>query len=278
MKAPAQLAALSLADDSGESSVAYPSLGFVRLLDAELGNGDYYGLYWPYGREDREPVVVDTVHDEWGLEVAFSSVPIFVEWLRANDGERGEVEVEDRALVTTRFERARALQRARPEAAIEQLRSICDDFPECSEHWYALAGQLRRVGDKSGAYAAAIRAFASNWAFGAPPGGTLRMLQSARGEVDDPVVTRSGELSLGYGGAKENSNYALLRECIDEYLASANPVLGLLLSQDYGTMMSKETGAFQERHGFGLDAWAAEHTKLCTEHLGDSRRRVEETR
>lgn len=56
MKAPAQIDALSLAGHDFATGGAYPPLGFRPVLDAELGNGDYFGLYWPYGREGRDPI------------------------------------------------------------------------------------------------------------------------------------------------------------------------------------------------------------------------------
>ena len=55
MKVPEGMEELSLAEDGIGAGGAYPPLGFKPFLEAELGNGDYFGLYWPYGREDREP-------------------------------------------------------------------------------------------------------------------------------------------------------------------------------------------------------------------------------
>ncbi|MEI8381382.1 MAG: hypothetical protein WCJ09_14740 [Planctomycetota bacterium] len=89
MKAPSEIDALSLAGEDAGSGGAYPSLGFRAVWDAELGNGDYFGLYWPYGREDREPIVCDMLHDEWSLVVAFSNAGTFVKWVKLNDGCRG---------------------------------------------------------------------------------------------------------------------------------------------------------------------------------------------
>ena len=124
MKAPKQIDSLDLNCDNVGIDGAYPPLRFIQVRDAELGNGDYYGLYWPYGRENQEPIVCDTLHDEWGLEVCFSSVLIFIKWLELNDWDRGDVEVEDPALVTSRFAEAKALLHNQPEEAITRLRGI----------------------------------------------------------------------------------------------------------------------------------------------------------
>ena len=107
-----------------------------------------------------------------------------------------------------------------------------------------------------------------------PPNGTLRLLQNARGNLADPLVDRSGELSMRYGGMKENPTYLILRECISEYLASSTPVIGLLLNQNYGYMMFRETTSFQERYGFIPEEWIQEHSELCLYHLGDSRKHI----
>lgn len=274
MKAPAQIAELSLAGQDVGTGGTCPPLGFRPVWDAELGNGDYFGLYWPYGHEDREPIVCDMLHDEWGMEVAFSSVESFVEWLQLNGRQRGEVEVEDSALVGRRFRELKPLLHDQPEEAVSKLRTICDDFPESAEFWFTLASQLRRIGNHAGCHAAAVRAFTSNWAFGMPPDGTLRMLQNAKNQTDDPLVKRSGHLTRQYGGTKENSNYQLLKECIAEYLSSTTPVLGLLLNQNYGYMMSMETTSFQERNQFDPIEWLETHSQLCAKYTGDSRTQI----
>lgn len=274
MKAPSQLDSLSMAGDEVGTGGTYPPLGFRPVWDAELGNGDYFGLYWPYGCEEKEPIVCDMLHDEWGLQVAFSSVAIFIEWLELNDGYRGDVVANDPGFVGRRYQEAKSLLGNQPEQAISKLQQLCEDFPESAEYWFTLAGQLRRTGDTCGCHAAAVRAYTSNWAFGMPPDGILRLLKNAKGHIDDPLVARSEELSTIYGGTKENSNYIVLKDCIDEYLSSATPVFGLRLNQNYGYMMSMETTSFQERNAFDPQEWLDEHIRLCEEYVGDSRTRV----
>ncbi len=274
MKAPAEINALSLAEADAGSGGAYPSLGFRAVWDAELGNGDFFGLYWPYGREDRDPIVCDMLHDEWSLVVAFSNVRSFVKWVELNDGCRGEQTVEDPGFVGRRFQDVKPLLQAQPEAAISALQQICEDFPESAEYWYTLAGQLRRIGDHVGAHHAAIRSFTSNWAFGMPPNGALKMVQNAGENTDDPISACSRHLTMKWGGTKENTNYDILKHCIASYLASPTPIPGLLLNQNYGYMMMMETTSFQDRYGFDLSAWIQEHSDLCQQYLGDSRTQI----
>jgi hypothetical protein len=216
-------------------------------------------------------------HDGWGLQVAFSTVPLFLQYLEMNDGLRGDNAVDDPNLPSTRFLAVRTILHDNPEAAVSLLTSICADFPECADYWFTLAGQLRRLGDNDGSARAAIRAFTSNWAFGMPPNGTLKLLQNARANSvvsKDPLIVRSSELSMAFGGTKENPVYEVLRDCIAGYLASNDPLPGILLNQNYGYMMLMETTAFQDRYGFKVDQWLQAHSQLCSIHLGDDRRTI----
>jgi tetratricopeptide (TPR) repeat protein len=253
----------------------YPSMGFLPVWNAELGNGDYYGLYWPLGREAREPVICDMLHDEWRLQPAFSSVPKFWEWLEKNDHERGEVEVDDQGFAPACFRRGKELlAQGQVEGAVAELRNACASFPEVGEYWFTLAGQLRRVGQTDESLGAVLNAFRANWVFGRPAEGVLRMLQgAARGSViaNDPLVQRAAKLTMKFGGEKENSNYAILRECVQAYFEAGQPLHALQLHQNHAYMMTSETVSFQERQGFVRSAWQAEFSVLCEKHLGDSR-------
>ena len=275
MRCSKSIDAITIVEDGFEG--AYPPLGFKQIWEAELGNGDSYGLYWPFGRESDEPIVCDMLHDEWGLEVAFSSVSVFVKWLEMNDGVRGDNEVDDPNLVSSRFQSAKKFLQGHPEKAITVLQGICSDFPEHSEYWFTLASQLRRIGDKEGSAQAVVSAFASNWVFAMPTNGTLRLLQAAKNIpslADDPLVARSSEINMSFGGAKENSVYEVFKDCITQYLASSNPLRGILLNQNYGYMMMMETKSFQERNEFQIEEWGAEQSELCLKHLGDNRKSI----
>src|SRR5687768_17285823 len=94
MKKPLAADRLSLMPD-GISRGPYPPSGFLAVWDADLGNGDYFGLYWPLGREQEEPMVCDMAHDSWSMIPCFSNANTFANWLEANDHERGDCEPED---------------------------------------------------------------------------------------------------------------------------------------------------------------------------------------
>ena len=275
MKKPEGLDSVSIWRDD-VSKGPYPPLGFVHVAEAELGNGDYFGLYWPLGREAEEPVVCDMLHDSWTLEPSFSSFSKFVEWLDANDWARGDIEFEDDGFGPKLFLDAKEkVAGNQTEAAINTLRKACASFPEASDYWFALAGQLRRAGQIDESLDAALAAFNAVWAFGFPSQGVLRMLRSPAALEhfpDDPVVQRAEQLTLDFGGRKENVNYPLLMECVETYLAQGRFVQGLSLLQNFAYMMRSETTAFQERQGFDLEAWQSDFSAKCETCLGDSRR------
>ena len=256
----------------------YPPLGFVPTSEAELGNGDYYGLYWPLGRENEEPIVCDMLHDEGSLELSFSSTNKFIEYLDLNDWFRGENEVIDENFAPNYYQKAKNfLSENNVDEAIKYLNLTVKSFPEDCEYWFSLASQLKRVGKNEDSMIAAVNAFIGNWVFNLPPQGVLRMLQNKNAKVilpNDPVIRLANDLSLGFGGQKENKNYPLLKECIDEYLGQEENIKGLSLYQNYAYMMSSETISFQERYDFNLSEWQNEYSELCKVKLGDNRRFV----
>lgn len=257
----------------------YPPSGFLPVNDASLGNGDYYGLYWPLGRENEEPIVCDMYHDEGRIVPVFSSVRVFLAWLEANAGERGDVEVADAESGPALFERARpCIARGDVQEAIALLQRACRAVPDMADWWLALAGQLRRSGAQEQGIEAALQAYRCNWAFGAATEPVLRFVRAGRNLAsfaDDPIVQRSLELDAGFGGAKENRNYGLLQECIAEYFARGEPVKALQVHHNRAFMLASETVAFQERYGFDLQVWRAEFSQLCAMHLGDARVEVD---
>lgn len=257
----------------------YPPAGFLPVNDAALGNGDYFGLYWPLGRENDEPIVCDMYHDEGRVVPAFSSVAVFLAWLDANDGERGDADVADPESGQGLFEHARpCIARGDVQQAIVLLRQACRAVPDMGDWWLALAGQLRRAGEQEQGIEAALQAYRCNWAFGLAVDPVLRFVRAGRNLAslaDDPIVQRSLDLGAGFGGTKENRNYRLLQECISEYFARGEPLKALQLHHNRAFMLASETVAFQERHGFDLQVWQTEFSQLCATHLGDARIAVE---
>jgi len=259
--------------DVGEVCLGpYPPAGFTLLPGADFGNGDFYGMHWPLGRENQEPIVCETMHDEWGIAPVFADVAGFADWLEANDGEPGDLPVPDDAFAPALFEQARAhFAAGRVEEAIEAARRACQSLPDVSEYQTLLARALQRAGRHEEAVRAALAAFHSPWSFGRPGEPVLRLLRSARVGFDDPVLRRAGDLTLVFGGTKLNPEYDRLRACIDEYLEAGQALEGLCLLQNFAYVMGGETVSFQQRYGFALEAWRTDFSRLCGEHLGDTR-------
>lgn len=274
MKSPKQIEKLSVAEDEVPLG-PYPPLGFVPVWDAELGNGDYYGLYWPLGKEDEEPIICDMYHDEGSLKPAFTSVDKFIEWLEINDWERGEKEVVDPELPSILFNQAKSLYSSSDiESAITLLKQACSNFPEVSEYWFALSSQSKRIGDIETAAHAAIKSLNSNWVFDYPVEGVIRTLRNNQiREVlsNDPIVARIDEFYLGFGGVKENSIYPLMHECVQEYFNHEQYIDVLMLYQNYAYMMCSETGSFQERYDFNINNWQSGFSELCLKYLRNCR-------
>ena len=274
MKLPAGSAELTIAFDM-MSRGPYPPAGFLPVWDAELGNGDYFGLYWPLGREQQEPIVCEMYHDEGRLIPAFSDAAIFRTWLKLNDGDRGDTPIDDPAFAPSSFAAAKVcIAHGQVEQAISYLEQTCASVSEVSEYWLALATQRRRIGDQDGSVDAALSAFRSGWHFGKPSNAVLQILRHAQGAercVAEPLVKRSDEFTMKYGGEKVNRNYDLLKECIDEYFSIGSALHALQLYQNYAFMMNAETTAFQERYRFDLVTWQIEFSNLCLHHLQDGR-------
>jgi hypothetical protein len=85
MRAPAELASITL-DTTRTHNSPIPPLGFILFSEGALGNGDSFGLYWPIGKEQEEPLVAETWHDEWRVAPTYSSLRHFLTALeRAGD-------------------------------------------------------------------------------------------------------------------------------------------------------------------------------------------------
>lgn len=54
-------------------SVLYPPVGFFPF--SGVGNGDYFGFYWPIGKESDAPIVAFTSHDAHSLIPEYGSLP-----------------------------------------------------------------------------------------------------------------------------------------------------------------------------------------------------------
>ncbi len=155
----------------------------------------------------------------------------------------------------------REIQSQDVEAAVTLLETAVDVLPEFTDALSLLAAQYLRLGRYSEACEAVLRAIRSPPCFGQRPVRILRWLASQDDAqpdtLDDPIWRVRKELRLVFGGEKENSDYPMLQEAMEQYLVQGQLVEALTLMQTYGQLMSQETISFQERYGFDPAAFRA---------------------
>ncbi len=240
--------------------------------EAELGNGDCFGLYWPIGKEQESPIICELLHDEYHIKPVFSSVSKFILWLDENDWEWNEADLADDEFVSVYYQQAK--NEIQSTTSLLLLEKCCNNLPEVSDYWFTLGNQLRKYNKLEESYQALINAYLSNWSFGQPNQNILTMLQKAKDLhhlSSDPIVKHCTQLSANYGSIKHNDNYPLLLECIDEYFVLGKTIPALLLFQNYALMMNGETLAFQQRYNFDLIEWQNQFSQFCKTYLGNDR-------
>ena len=252
---PPQIAKVTV-DQAWRYETPYPPLGFRPLAEGELGNGDSFGLYWPIGLEEREPIVVETWHDSWQIQPTYSSLSSFLVALAKAEDEYPEPPslVEDARSPRALFEDAkRKVQAQAVVEAVALLERALEVLPEYTDALCLLWAQYVRQGRIDEALAVAVKAIIAPPSFGGRAARPLRWLQE-RGDAPalkhDPIWQARAELKLSYGGAKENGDYAVYRAAIEAYLSASKYVEASMLMQTYGELMQAETVSFQERQGF----------------------------
>ncbi len=258
--------------------VPYPPLGFYAFAEHQLGNGDVYGLYWPIGHEDREPIVGETYHDEWSLKPHFSSLDRFL--AAAGDDDDAHVDPPDPTAdpesPTGCVQRAReAVKTNNVEGAIRSLEAAISLIPEYAEAQSLLFAQYRRLRQDADAIRAAIQAIISPPCFGlVSPQLTVWLSRQTSCPPDlesDPIWNARSRLSLKFGGVKQNDDYVILRAAIEQYLDESAFVKAMTLMQKYGEHMHSETVSFQERYGFVAKEFVEWQRKVATSEYGTAR-------
>lgn len=242
---------------------AFPPLGFLPFSEGALGNGDTFGLYWPIGRENCEPIVAETWHDSGQIQPTYSTLGTFLTAI--NNAEDGYPEspslLEDPESPQVLFYSAKeAIKNQDVESAIQFLEKAIVVLPEYTDALSLLWAQYRRVGHTEEALPLAIQAIISPPCFGICPQKVLSWLcsqQASPAIKHDPIWQIRDQLKLAYGGAKENADYPLLLAAINEYLSQSRFIQAATLMQTYAELMCCETISFQERYGFEPKAFAA---------------------
>jgi tetratricopeptide (TPR) repeat protein len=279
MKLPSDVDRISL-DRTFAAKTAYPPMGFYPFFEYQLGNGDTFGLYWPIGREQEEPIVAEVWHDEWRIVPGYSSLHAFLkatERLEEDDlPESPSLELDPRSPVAC-FEAAKLeIQAQRIEEATALLEAAVAVLPEFTDALGLLGAQYIRLGRYAEAGEVAVRAIISPPCFGGRPLKLLRWLASQREAppslVEDPIWLVRSQLCLTFGGVKENPDYPLLLNAIEQYDALGQILKAVTLAQTYAELMSSETVAFRERYGFQAEQFFSKQLELSARLRGGPRR------
>ncbi|UWE14942.1 SMI1/KNR4 family protein [Herbaspirillum huttiense] len=253
MRLPEQLSLISL-DSNWVHRTPYPPLGFIPFSDYALGNGDTFGLYWPIGRESLEPIVVESWHDSWTIQPVGSSLAAFLRVVQSATEEHPEppTVLEDPDSPFACFVAAKEAQQV--EGAIVLLERATTILPEYTDALSLLWAQYVRAGRIEDAIVTALRAIISPPCFGARPLKALRWL-CGRESIpsllsEDPIWLARKELTLSFGGKKENADFPVLLNAIHRYLDQSEFVRASTLMQTYAELMWRETVSFRERYGF----------------------------
>jgi tetratricopeptide (TPR) repeat protein len=275
VKLPKQIDSITL-DPPYET--LYPPLGFHGFQENALGNGDCFGLYWPIGREDEEPIIAETVHDEGSIAPRYSTLGRFLKATGGDDAEYVETPSyeDDPDSPAACLERARGQLKAdEVDAAIQTLEKAVGILPEYAEAHALLCAQYRRLGRADAAIRAAIRTLISPPCFGhqAPQvAGWLAKQTRCPADIEtDPIWINRAKLNFKFGGEKTNNHYLILRSAIDSYFASKNWLAAMSLIQCYGEWMSGETVSFQERYEFNPPAFRRWQRDVAATQYGKSR-------
>ncbi|GAA4239221.1 tetratricopeptide repeat protein YfbP [Postechiella marina] len=240
----------------------YPPNGFLQFNEANLGNGDYFGFYWEFGKENQEPIICEMIHDEGIIVPRFSNLNKFLEWYELNDFDWGEEEIDDEKFYDFYSKKGNEyLKQNNPEKAIEYYKQSTESFGEISENWFKLASQQKRIGNELEFQKSIIKSIFSNWAIEFPSQNAIRMFKTLNPveELENhPLLKYRENLEFSFGGKKENKDYEIITQIIKELYEIGDTKNALLMEQNYALMMYWETSSFQERNNFDITKWKNE--------------------
>ena len=242
----------------------YPPLGFYPINVADLGNGDQFGLYWAIGREEEEPLVAETYHDDGTLQPHFSSWARFQEYQEQFKEEfplTPTIEEDPLSPLACLHAAREALTSQSFEVAIFHLEIALTILPEYTDALCLLHRQYRRLQRNEDAIKIVIQAIISPSCFGRITPDIFQWFSKQREASLDikrnPLWQNREKLTMRFGGTKHNDDYLILKEAIDFYLEETDWISAMTLMQTYAGYMYWETISFQERYGFESDKFVA---------------------
>jgi tetratricopeptide (TPR) repeat protein len=261
VRLPSRLSAVSVV--SRMSDTPFPPRGFVAIENHAVGNGDTFGLYWPIGMEDQEPLVVEVLHDESAIIPAFSSLDAFLKNTHSLDEAEHtycpSLDDDEHSPYACFGASREAVASGDVEEACALLRRAVARLPEYTAALSLLSAQSLRLGEYDEACRCAVRALRSPPSLG--QGVDLKktwnwISRQTHGPDDlaeDPIwLNRTALAAPPAGGSKQNDVYPVLAEAAEGYAARGDISAALSLWQAYGELMWGETISFQERYGFAV--------------------------
>ncbi len=278
MKLPPEYAEITIYDDH-EWDYPYPPSSFLPFWEHELGNGDMYGLYWPVGKESEEPIVAEMWHDSGEMAPQFSTLGRFLECSNKLEDEFGRpeptVENDNRSPMALMARAKEELSGNNVEGCVTYLETALEVLPEYTGALGLLAMQYRRLRERDNALRYALKALRCPPSFGHLNDQLCqwfsRQKEAPEDVARDPLWGMRGQLTWKYGGAKQNDNYLILKEVLEEYLQSGMVIEWFHMSQTYSEIMCSKTTSFHERYGFDPSAWYRGQIDQWTKLSGVSR-------
>ncbi len=280
MKLPKEIYQVTLKEDRYWTGI-FPPLGYIEFEEGNDGGGDYYGLYWQWGKEQQEPIVCQLRHEEALLVPAYPDLNAFL----ASDQQLGkqffdEKGLDNKTFFLMPFQKAKVLARnGQVSQAIERLQISVELFAEYSDSWTLLSEQLRKQGNILQAQQAALQAIKSNWAFGLPSQKAIAQFEviDENGPLSgDPLVKRKAGLLTG--GTYNNPfkvDVEQLLACIEAYKDVNDVLSAMLLEQNYGYWMYLQDEQTKIKFGFETEKWRQAFVKRCFAVLPNRRISIE---
>ncbi|MDX8554437.1 hypothetical protein MK851_12495 [Tenacibaculum sp. 1B UA] len=269
MKLPENIDKITLIED--KEIGPFPPNGFQKFEEASFGNGDYFGLYWEFGKEHQEPIICEILHDEGIIMPRFSCLNKFLEWYQLNDYDWGEDEIDDDAFVLNLIKKGgNQLKQSQTKQALAYYKQSTDVFGEYSENWYKLALLHEKDGNQLEFQKSIINAIFSNWAIQHPSENalyTLKNIHPVGALKQHPLIKNRNIFDLHFGGVKENKIYTIISEILSELNVIEDIDKALIMEQNYALMMHRETTSFQERYHFNLEQWQSDFKQKTNHRL-----------
>jgi len=257
MKFPEGIGRFTISKDKHEF---LPS-GYLAIEETNDGGGDNCGLYWEIGREENLPMVCLWQHEGSLLIPEFRDFTSFLEWFEKGDGSAGPtMNLNDDDFFIPLMNKGKVLTKnGRMEEAIEKLERSVSLFGEYSESWYLLSENYYKTGQKEKGDSALINSISSNFFFGLPAKKAIdrfNELQTSGTFQNHPMVKKGTNWIKGSDFATPISvDYDLMLEIIQDLLDSGDFRTGMLMSQNYGMLMSRETEDITRRYNFEPSKW-----------------------